>query len=220
MSRAITGLYEFGPFRLDLGRQGPHAPTPGVVVAAEDIRPACAPGAEPGACILETGADERTVARHLCRRGQPLLSNLRASQSARRGWGTVGGNGTEARLSVRCGGAGDHAVRRVVGRAGRQREERTVLGDAGARHQEDVAGRRDSHGGLARGRHISHGRCASRARRRSGLRPPCRSLRTRDTSGRRASRPTEAGSPFPGTARRWATTTSTSNWPVPANPCA
>ena len=49
---------------------------------------------------------------------------------------------------------------------------------------------------------------------------PCRSLRTRDTSGRRASRPTEAGSPFPGTARRWTTMTSTSNWPVPANPCA
>ena len=42
----------------------------------------------------------------------------------------------------------------------------------------------------------------------------------RDTSGRRASRPTEAGSPFPGTARRWTTMISTSNWPAPANPCA
>ena len=55
----------------------------------------------------------------------------------------------------------------------------------------------------------------------SGLRPssPFRSLPIRATSGRRASRPTEAGSPFPGTVRRWATTTSTSSWLGPGNPC-
>ena len=53
------------------------------------------------------------------------------------------------------------------------------------------------------------------------LRPPSpfRSRRIRDTSVRRASRTTEAGSPFPGTARRRTTTTSTSKWPGPGNLC-
>ena len=188
MSRASIGLYEFGPFRLDLERRlftrehqvVPLAPktfdllvllvqSPGRAFSKQELMNALWP---------DTFVEEANLSFQI-----PVLRKALGEDGAR--WvETV----PEARLSVRCGGAGDHAVRRVVGRAGQQRGERTFLGDAGARHQEGVAGRRDSHGGLARARRHSSRWSASRARRRSGLRPPCRSLRTRDTSGRRASR--------------------------------
>ena len=220
MSRASIGLYEFGPFRLDLERRlftrehqvVPLAPktfdllvllvqSPGRAFSKQELMNALWP---------DTFVEEANLSFQIS-----VLRKALGEDGAR--WvETV----PEARLSVRCGGAGDHAVRRVVGRAGQQREERTFLGDAEAQHQEGVAGGRDGHGGLARGRRISHG--GPRAAHVGGqdFASPFRSLRTRDTSGRRASRPTEAGSPFPGTARRWTTMTSTSNWPVPANPCA
>ena len=131
--------------------------------------------------------------------------DLRASQSARRGWGTVGGN-PEPKHGYRFGAE----VRATMPSAELSAEpvssakKRTFLGDAGARHREGVAGAARHHAVLLVVVTFLTGRCASRARR--AVRIFARRAAhcgTRDTSGRRASRPTEAGSPSPGTARRW-----------------
>jgi hypothetical protein len=114
ITRGISGLYEFGPFRLDLERRVFTRDQQVLPLAPKTFRPARPPRAEPRARILEARADERTVARHHCRRGQPLLSGLGASQSARRGWGTLGRKRcrSTATGSVRKCGRSRHQARR------------------------------------------------------------------------------------------------------------
>ena len=156
MSSTASGLYEFGPFRLDLERRllsraGQSLPLPPktfelLVLLVQSPGRAFSKRELMNALWADTYVEEAN-----------LSFQISVLRKALGGDAAVDRDDSEARLSVRRRGAGDHAVRRVVGRAGQQREERTFLGDAEAQHQEGVAGRRDSRRGLARGRHISHG---------------------------------------------------------------
>ena len=220
MSRAVTGLYQFGPFRVDLEqrvftREHQVLPLPPktfdlLVLLVQSPRRAFSKQELMSSLWPDTFVEEANLSFQIS-----VLRKALGEDGAR--WvETVPKHGYRFSADVRA----TVAIGHVVGRAAQR--ERTFLRDPEAQHQEGMAGRRDGHGGLARGRRISHGRARAAHRPRSELRPPSlfRSLRIRDTSGRRASRPTEAGSPFPGTALRRTTTTSTSNWPGPGSRCA
>ena len=162
MSRAVIGLYEFGPFRVDLERrvftrEQQVLPLPPktfdlLVLLVQSPRRAFSKQELMSSLWPDTFVEEANLSFQIS-----VLRKALGEDGAR--WvETVPKHGYRFSAEVRA------IVRRaVVGKAAQR--ERTFLGAPEAQHQEGVAGGRDGHGGLARGRCISRRRCVSRARR-------------------------------------------------------
>ena len=213
MSSTASGLYEFGPFRLDLERRllsraGQSLPLPPktfelLLLLIQSPGRAFSKRELMSALWADTYVEEANLSFQ--------ISVLRKALGGDAAWiETIPKHGYRFSADVRASVASDKSSAEP-----RQRKQPTLRRDAEAQQGEGVAGgARRSPWPYSRSL-FSRRSYASRVRRRSQLRPPSpfRSRRIRDTSWRPASRTTAAGSPFPGTVRRRITTTSTSKWP-------
>ena len=215
----MSGSYAFGTFRLDLERRVFTRDAQVLSLAPKTFNLLALLVRNPGRALSKRELSERPLARHVRRRGKPVLPNLPAPQGARRRRGTMDRDGPETRLSLHRGRPGGPR-RGTFDTACRNGPPRRPYGAVAPR----------CHAGSPVGWGLrpcwsswrmppAHGeRRPRRSRGRQRSRPPSR--RIREWSMRPASRPTPARWRSPGMARPRTTSTSTSSWSDPESPCA